>query len=537
MASTPTTKSQVQAYRFELKRRESALVRRDAVMLHDPMRTHLRAAIVGLCLALVAVAGVFVFAFFKPREALGTTDGILIGADSGATYVYVNNPTSRLIPVTNLASARLILIKQAGVSGIGNAATAVPRRISDALLKDVPREPMAGIPGAPTDIPQADELVEPRWSLCDTTAVDPSLPAQVQLERATITTTAVVGLGRLGRELGQDEALLLRSAHNQKHYLVYRGRRAEVDLGDAAVRLALNLGEDKAERRPVSNGLLNAIPEIPELVPPSIPRLDEPLDGYRVENHRVGAVVRADRADGEFFYVLLSSGRQQIPRSVANLVRARNERDIEIPAVPLGLITAAPEAAERDRINVDDYPADVPTVVPVNRSVVACLYWTFQDGQQHTAITVADQLALPDRQRPVRLAQADDGGDLLDYVYLPPGKGASVRGVVPGQSDGVGTIFLVTDLGTRYGVPAVPGATSVQLAAALGLGQFEPAPEAVLGLLPRGAALDPNAVRTFDSVPVADGAGIELPAGQPGAAPAPAPAPGDDAGTQQEEGG
>ena len=36
MAATPTTKSQVQAYRFVLRRMEHALVRKDAVMLHDP---------------------------------------------------------------------------------------------------------------------------------------------------------------------------------------------------------------------------------------------------------------------------------------------------------------------------------------------------------------------------------------------------------------------------------------------------------------------------------------------------------------------
>ncbi|MFD1052463.1 type VII secretion protein EccB, partial [Kibdelosporangium lantanae] len=53
MPSTPTTKSQVQAYRFVLRRMQSALVRKDAVMLHDPMRTHSRATIVGVCLGVL----------------------------------------------------------------------------------------------------------------------------------------------------------------------------------------------------------------------------------------------------------------------------------------------------------------------------------------------------------------------------------------------------------------------------------------------------------------------------------------------------
>jgi len=365
--------------------------------------------------------------------------------------------------------------------------------------------------------------------------VDATLPEQVQLDRAQITTTAVIGLDRMGRQLGDDEALLISSAANRKHYLVYRGKRAEVDLKDPAVTLALNLSADQADRRPVSNGLLNAIPEIPALVPPDIPNADRPLVGYRVQDYRVGAVVRTDRAEGQKFYVLLASGRQEIPRSVANLIRARNTRDISIPAVPLGMITEAPEASDADKIKIDDYPADVPTVVPVRQSVLACMYWIYQDGKQQTSITVGDRLVLPSGQQPVKLAQSDGTGEHLDYAFLPTGRGASVRGVVPDQPAGTGTIYLVTDLGVKFGVPAVPGASSLQLATALGLGDFKPAPEAILRLLPKGAALDPNAVRVFDAVPVPAGAGAELPAPTPGAQPLPTPT--EDGGTGQEGGG
>ena len=56
MASTPTTKSQVQAYQFVLRRMQSALVRRDAVMLHDPMRNHSRATAVGVVLGVVGTS-------------------------------------------------------------------------------------------------------------------------------------------------------------------------------------------------------------------------------------------------------------------------------------------------------------------------------------------------------------------------------------------------------------------------------------------------------------------------------------------------
>ncbi len=60
MSTDPTTTSQVQAYRFVLRRMESALVRKDAVMLHEPMRHHLRATAAGLILGLLGLVAFFV---------------------------------------------------------------------------------------------------------------------------------------------------------------------------------------------------------------------------------------------------------------------------------------------------------------------------------------------------------------------------------------------------------------------------------------------------------------------------------------------
>ena len=70
MASTPTTKSQVQAYRFVLRRMESALVRKDAVMLHDPMGTHKRATVTGIIVALTGLLGFLIWAVLSPDPAL-----------------------------------------------------------------------------------------------------------------------------------------------------------------------------------------------------------------------------------------------------------------------------------------------------------------------------------------------------------------------------------------------------------------------------------------------------------------------------------
>lgn len=70
MSTDPATTSQVQAYRFMLRRMESALVRKDAVMLHEPMRHHLRAMVIGVILALLGLAAFFVIGRFSPVRAV-----------------------------------------------------------------------------------------------------------------------------------------------------------------------------------------------------------------------------------------------------------------------------------------------------------------------------------------------------------------------------------------------------------------------------------------------------------------------------------
>lgn len=512
MASTPTTKSQVQAYRFVLKRMESALVRRDAVMLHDPMRTHLRAAIVGLCLAVVAVAGVFIYGFFEPKGALSGQDQIVLGSDSGALYVLVNNPSRRLIPVTNLASARLILIRQAG-GGPAAAAAAKVDRVKDEVLKNIPREPLAGIPGAPGDIPGATDLVDPRWTLCDTTVQDQSLPDRERIRRPTIETTALVGTDPVGRPLAPREAVLLRSSTDE-YFLVFDGRRARVDVTSAAVRQAFGIanvaGGLMRDERQVSTGLLNAIPEAPALVSP-ITALAKPSGFPELGGQPVGTVAEVVEVDDKrTYYVILDGGVQEVPKSLAQLIRYTVSTSTEFFAVTPEDIAKVNKV---DVLDTEGFPTEVPSIMRVADTRVACLHWSIVDGQQRTAITVGSQLNLPDGQKPVRLAQYDGSADRLDHVFLPTGRGAAVRGVAPGQPADTGTIFLVTDTGAKFGVPNWNGGSALDLARALGLTTIQPAPEAILRLLPTGPALDPDqAVRTFDTVPVADTGGASLPA-------------------------
>ena len=83
MSTDPTTTSQVQAYRFVLRRMESALVRKDAVMLHEPMRHHLRATAVGLLLAALMLVTFFAFNKIHPISAAAPAGALIVTLVSG----------------------------------------------------------------------------------------------------------------------------------------------------------------------------------------------------------------------------------------------------------------------------------------------------------------------------------------------------------------------------------------------------------------------------------------------------------------------
>lgn len=489
MARNPTTTSQVHAHQFVIRRMESALVRKDPVLLHEPMRNHLRAAGVGLVLGVLGCAGFFVFGLFSPDANLRASE-IVVGKESGAIYVVQQQDPFRLIPVRNLASARLLFT---ALSGPGAAGAAQVSMVDDSTLADAPRGPLTGIDGAPTYLPGPDRRVEPEWAVCDTADVNQALPdAESQPD---ISMTALAGVPRPGRQLTEDEALLV-EAGNGEHYLVFDGRRSEVDLDDRAVVNAYRLAD--AVPRKVSTGLLDAIPEGDALDPPAVPGDGEPSSFSTLQGYDVGSVIRQELADPQY-YLILRDGKQRVPEAVANLIRVDDaSAGAEFESLPPEDVSEVPDVPTSGRIDFDDFPTRVPRTVEIGDSRVACLTWQITDGEQDTAITVGNELSLDEGMRPVEVPPGDGSGDNLDSAYLPPAQGALVRGVVPGQPLDTGSIFLVTDQGLKYGLPSMDVAVSLGLADQQNPAT-DPAPESILRLLPSGPSLQPqDALELFD---------------------------------------
>jgi type VII secretion protein EccB len=472
MSKDPTTTSQVQAYRFVIRRMESALVRKDAVMLHEPMRTHLRASAVGVILSVLGLAAFFVIGQFSPASDVNGNE-IVIGSPSEAVFVVQDNPR-RLIPVLNLTSARLLVV----AISPGREAPET-KRVADSALAGIQRAPSTGLAGAPP-LPVPDNLIRGVWSVCDTAKVQQDLPNGGE-SRPQLSTTVLVREGQpLGRVLGDDQALLVAEQSTGATYFVWHGQRGQVDLRDPAVRTHYRLGNVVPRR--VSTGLLNAIPEGHSLTLPTIPagRPFPQLPGVQV-----GDVVRVKGVQDSFFLVL-PQGVQPVEPAVADLIRYRRSTSADFTSVTPESMSRVPEAPVASQLDFGGFPAGVPQILKINEAPIACLTWQGPDKSPVITVNADERLPLATGESPVEVPRVASG-QTADSVFLPPTKGALVRGVVPGQRSDTGAIWLVTDQGLRYGVP------TIEVARALGLGEATtPAPESILGLLPIGPALEPQ---------------------------------------------
>lgn len=452
MPGPPTTRLHVSGYRFLVRRMAHALVRGDTRMLDDPLRAQSLSLGAGGVLAAVAVMVCAVLAAVRPSGELGDAPLVVV-RETGALYVRIDDT---LHPVFNLASARLIV-----------GAPADPRVVGQRAVDRAPRGPQVGIPAAPEAISTPLGPDESAWTVCDD---------------ARGTTTVIAGPPAGGTvRPGPGVLVTPRGAGAASTYLLYGGRRARVDLRHPAVVRALRL--DGVAPRPISAAVLSAIPEAPEIVPPHVPAAGTP--GPRsLRDHPVGSVVKVPRADGDSgsaadHFVVLADGVQRIGEVAAELIRYTDSRVGEqIPTVAPGVIGTLPVL---DILPVATFPdhggvADDPVV---------CARWQAGSAGDASGSTVLVGHAAPVSGHPVTLAQTDADGPAIDAVSVPAGRSVFARSVgLTGEGQGSGSLFLVTDSGTRYGIP--DGDTAVSLGLT---GAAVPAPWPVLAVLPRGPEL------------------------------------------------
>ncbi|GAA5063087.1 type VII secretion protein EccB [Nocardia callitridis] len=496
MPAQLTTRAQVNGYRFLLRRLDHAMVRRDVRMLHDPMRSQSRSLIIGAILTILVVAGCAILGLIRPQGAVGDSK-IIVGKGSGALFVLVADQAGdqTLHPVMNLSSARLI----------GGSAES-PTSVEDSKLSSYLPGPLLGIPGAPTALPGTSQGSHSDWSFCESV----TLSATGNASSAT-TTTVLAGppeLGEQTRIASSGEAVLVR--RDQKTYLLYDGKRAEIDPADTVIARTLDLGSHPA--RPASASLLDVAVPVPPLAPPTIARGGQPGPG-KLSNVPVGGLISVEPLEGDGpsdLYVVLADGVQRVGPFVAQMIRNANSQGMSgIKTVPPDVLDGVPVLTT---LPIDYFPSEIPKILSAEDDPVTCVAWDKTAGaatqqvessnpadKADVSLLVGTRLPLSDSAHPVELATPAAVGGHVDNVYVKPMSGEFVQttGMDSGslRRDG---LFYVTPNGIRYGIP------DLATAKILGLGEPRLAPWAIVSQLIPGPTLSRKAALvSYDTVPTA----------------------------------
>ncbi len=519
MPSTPTSKSQVQAYRFMLKRMESALVRKDSVMMHDPMGSHMRSAVVGVLLAMVAAIGFVLFAVLSPAGSVPEANGVVIGKQSGAVYALIvdANSNKHLVPTFNVTSARLILLANssggggAAAQGGSSPAANAPSVVDDDVLKGIARDKKQGIVDGPQLLPVGTQRVSNDWAVCDT------LPDTATATSGTPTTTVLGGVPNIGNELSSGDQLLVTANSGKSYYLIFRksqfSRNPELKASNV-VKVQVDMNSSaagtyelrKQDARPISSAVLNAIPGTVDMSAPNIAQHGQAPSYQAPPNAKIGDIERTVELNGTAnYYVLTATGKHQLSPQAAQAVEdvyGGGRHDVgtnDVVNVP----------DDTSLSPLDDYPTQVANGTPLSSSDYPsmCVAWSYLNNTPSLTVRIMPnhQPVVPAGTTAMKLSNPSTAGQLVSNFYLPTGQAAIVRDSTSTADAASGPIYVISDLGVKYGfASSVPGMTPDQVAAGIGLGDpasYPPAPDAIVKLLPQGTALDPAAaLRTYDTV-------------------------------------
>jgi type VII secretion protein EccB len=458
-------RDQLQSYQFMVQRVVSALVLRETDPAQPPFRRLSGAVFASVMVAVIALTGVALYGVIFPggKDSWRAGDAVIIEKETGTRYVYRQG---KLHPVANYASARLIL-------GGGADTQSVSRN----SLVGVVRGPLLGIPDAPDALPDPDRLLGSPWTLC-------SQPVEDDAGVLVSSTVLVVGRRPGGGAALRDQAVLVKDAKAGTLFLVWRNHRYEI-ADEQTVVEALVLGQ--VPRIQVGEAWLNARPAGAALRPMAI-------DGRgavstAVAGARVGQVFVVQAQGGtRQFYVALRDQLAPITEVQADLLLTSGKTWARQLAP--GVAAGAPKA-EPPPTGEEQPPArrpDVVTTSGASTSVCAAFKGAAFAGATAAPEVLVGAAVSRTNGAIATNAQTEEGTALADRVLIEPGWGAVVEAI---QSPGAqsGTLYLITDQGTRYPV------ASREVLATLGYGKATPMklPASLVVRIPEGPELDPAA--------------------------------------------
>lgn len=439
------------AYTFAKRRMVAAFLQPSPTGSDEGAPRPLRAVLPGLVAGALILAGFGAYGMFRPaapKDWDSPGAKVIVGKTSTTRYVVLTtgkgaDRRTQLHPVLNLASARLLLTPQ------NYAVIQVADEILDAGRP--PRGPVLGIPYAPDRLPEAkDAGTAKRWAVCVQPGGRGNTVQKAAFVLAARDDHLTEGAGRLtgGQVLyvqGQDRTRYLVDAGGTK----YRIDETAADLGHLTGALV-----GSAQPQSVTDDWLATLHDGSPVAFPEIPGdVGAPahIKGHlSARENRVGTVLRTRDGGGTAHYVVLDGEVRKVSEFTAWLLINSPQTarlDLAGQARPAGLQDFVP-AAEPFAGQAAHWPArravrvNATDAGATGRDTV-CNVLRRTDGTGRTTLSTWAGTGYP--------ASVGAGGT---STYVTPGSGLLYTQVREGQTGRDGSLFLVTDTGLRYAVPA-----------------------------------------------------------------------------------
>jgi type VII secretion protein EccB len=456
-------RDQVQAHAYVVGRLTSALVHAEPDAPESPLRRTGLGSFGGLLVGALILAGFMIWGLIRPATPASalTAGELLLVKETGSRFIYAGN---ELHPVLNWSSALMLT---------GGKATITT--VSQATLNSIPQGQPLGILGAPDQLPAAGSLNTGAWLACSQSG-----------RGAPLVSLSIGPPPPLSRPSADDAVLV---ATPEAEYLLWRGTRLRLDAPTIVDALGLN----NAPVIKVAPAWLNAVPAGPDLRPLSVPGAGRPGPVLGGLHTRVGQVLVVRNVGSQSqLYVVGPDEVAPITATQAAVLLTDRGESAAYPGGTAAPVTVSP-AAIADASTLPSGLADktaVPSAPPHGyhpaAAAVPCADYSASGAAAPQLVFAVPPAGQPPAVGTPGVTASPQGAALISVA---PDDGALVRPEIAPGSGGT-SLFLVTDTGVKYALPATE-------AAALGYraGQAAALPAALLGLLPTGPALDLPALR------------------------------------------
>ncbi len=494
-----THKDQLNAYTFARRRTVGAFLQPSSTGVEAEAPRALRALLPSIVTGALVLAAFGAWGMIKPGAPLGwdnTGENVLVGSESTTRYVVLETDgVKQLHPVLNLASAKLLLDPQKF------KVLKVDEKVLDG--PKLPHGATVGIPNAPDRLPGSQAAAQQKvWAVCQQPAAGGGQAARQAVFVLSQSQASQV-LTPLGTLTGA-KALYVQGPDGVRYLVDGSGTRFPLGGATDATKslLVRMLFDDSAQPEQVGAQWLATLNLGSTLDFPVVPGFGQPstAPGLDARSNKVGMVVEAASGAATHKYVVLKDRIAPVSELTAHLLMNSQQAVGFYPGDKEAAIPVAAAAVSPDTVTFyadKGWPTAIPT--QVNGTAVA------GGSSSQTVCGVMYQGKVDAAGRPSLGAWAGPSfpvttAGATSSVYVTPGSGLLYREVsgvapapgsaaspapapvpvpVPSPSAGAGagdtdtlsgSVYLLTDTGLRYSLPANNDSTAKGVGAGAGVG-------------------------------------------------------------------